>query len=117
MTNKWQIGPVKLASGEEAFIDAINEGQESHRYTGRIKSHGQWISTGWDDTGCRMYSELNHLFSLAPPPKKTVRLDGWLNIYDDNSANFFDRREDADKEEGRSACVPFGCTVTEGEGL
>jgi len=28
MANKWQIGPVKLASGEEARIDAINEGQE-----------------------------------------------------------------------------------------
>jgi hypothetical protein len=114
---KWQIGPVKLANGEEAFIDAINEGQEAYRYTGRIKSHGQWESTGWDDTGRRMYSELNHPYNLAPPPKKTVRLEGWLNIYDDNSANFFDRREDADKEDNRSACIPFGITVTEGEGL
>jgi hypothetical protein len=114
---KWQIGPVKLANGEEALIDAINEGQEAYRYTGRIKSHGQWESTGWDDTGRRMYSELNHPYNLAPPPKKTVRLEGWLNIYDDNSANFFDRREDADKEDGRSACIPFGITVTEGEGL
>jgi hypothetical protein len=25
--NKWQIGPVKLVNGEEAWIDAINEGQ------------------------------------------------------------------------------------------
>jgi hypothetical protein len=64
-----------------------------------------------------MYGETDHPYNLCPPPKKTVRLEGWLNIYDDNSANFFDRREDADKEDNRSACIPFGITVTEGEGL
>ena len=116
--NKWQIGPVKLASGEEAFIDAINEGQDGNHYTGRIKgTFGDWVPVGWTSSGQLMYAMHGHPQNLAPPPKKTVRLDGWLNIYDDNSANFFDRREDADKEEGRSACVPFGYTVTEGDGL
>ena len=116
--NKWQIGPVKLANGEEAFIDAINEEQEDYRYTGRIRGNsGRWVAWGWDASGRYMYAETDHPCNLAPPPKKTVRLEGFLNIYDDNSANFFDRREDADKEDGRSACVPFGITVTEGEGL
>jgi hypothetical protein len=119
---KWQIGPVKLANGEEAFIDAINEGQDANRYTGRVRSveNNQWISAAWHLNGRYagdMFLESNDLLNLAPPPKKTVRIEGWLNIYDDNSANFFDRREDADKEDGRSACVPFGITVTEGEGL
>jgi hypothetical protein len=118
MNNKWEKGPVKLANGEEAFIDAINEGQDGNRYTGRVKGiFGDWVPVGWNADGRKMYGEADNPYNLAPPPKKTVRLDGWLNIYDDNSANFFDRREDADKEEGRSACVPFGCTVTEGEGL
>ena len=115
---KWQIGPVKLASGEEAFIDAINEGQEDWRYVGRIRNfQGIWIAAGWDTNGRLMYASHDNPCNLAPPPKKTVRLEGWLNIYDDNSANFFDRREDADEEDGRSACIPFGITVTEGEGL
>jgi hypothetical protein len=118
MNNKWQIGPVKLANGEEAFIDAINEGQEAYRYTGRVKGADRtWITAGWHASGLLMYASSDHECNLAPPPKKTVRIEGWLNIYDDNSANFFDRREDADKEDGRSACIPFGITVTEGEGL
>jgi hypothetical protein len=114
---KWQIGPVKLANGDEALIDAINKGQDAYRYTGRVKMHDKWVSAGWHASGCLMYAENGHPFNLAPPPKKTITLNGWLNIYDDNSANFFECREDADKEEGRSACVPFGYTVTEGEGL
>jgi hypothetical protein len=116
--SKWQIGPVKLANGEGAFIDVINEEQSHYRYTGRIRnSEGEWIASGWHANGRYMYAHTDHGLNLAPPPKKTVRLEGWLNIYDDNSANFFDRREDADKEDGRSACIPFGITVTEGEGL
>jgi len=115
---KWQIGPVKLANGEEALIDAINEGQEDWRYTGRVRNHaGHWIACGWHENGRFMFAGKDHECNLAPPPKKTIRLEGWLNIYDDNSANFFDRREDADKEDGRSACIPFSITVTEGEGL
>jgi len=116
--SKWQKGPVKLANGEEAFIDAINEGQDDWRYTGRVCNHaGRWVACGWHANGRYMYAETDHGCNLAPPLKKTVRIEGWLNIYDDNSANFFDRREDADKEDGRSACIPFGITVTEGEGL
>ena len=116
--NKWEKGPVELASGEEAFIDAINEEQEDWRYVGRIRNfQGIWIAAGWDANGRLMYASHDNPGNLAPPPKKTVRLQGWLNIYDDNSANFFDRREDADKEDGRSACIPFCITVTEGEGL
>ena len=115
---KWQTGPVKLANGEGAFIDAVNEWQEDNRYTGRITGKsGDWIPVGWTPSGQLMNAMHGHPQNLVPPPKKTVRLNGWLNIYDDNSANFFECREDADKEEGRSACVPFGYTATEGEGL
>jgi hypothetical protein len=119
MMNKWQIGPVKLANGEEAFIDAINEGQEAHRYTGRIKSHGQWISTGWDDTGRRMYSELNHPYNLAPPPKKTVRVQAWLVVYANGGSCKFDDKADAIEEAKvfGFALIPIDREVEEGDGL
>jgi len=119
METKWQIGPVKLANGEEAFIDAINEGQEAHRYTGRIKSHGQWISTGWDDTGRRMYSELNHPFNLAPPPKKTVRVYRAMVVYQSGSTQvFFDKAEAiAEARLYGFALIEIDREVTEGEGL
>ena len=118
MTNhKWQIGPVKLANGCDAVIHRFCEKRKRYigEQTGRL---GGVYAAEWNIAGEHTISGIGDpLLNLAPPPKKTVRLDGWLNIYDDNSANFFDRREDADKEDGRSACVPFGITVTEGEGL
>ena len=116
---KWQIGPVKLANGEEAFIDAINEGQEAHRYTGRVKSHGQWESTGWDDTGRRMYSELNHLQKLAPPPRKTVRVKACILVYEDGSTTYKREHEFYSKEakDAAFALIEIDREVTEGEGL
>ena len=58
---KWEKGPVKLANGEEAFIDAINEGQEDYRYTGRIQGiNGGWIASGWHASGRYMYAETDH---------------------------------------------------------
>jgi len=117
--NKWQIGPVKLANGEDAFVDAINEGQEGNRYTGRIKSDGQWIAAGWDDTGRRMYSELNHPYNLAPPPKKTVRVQRWMVVYPSGSTQTFTEQTAAIAEANRSgfALIPIDLEVTEREGL
>lgn len=113
---KWQIGPVKLANGSEAEITRINEGQEDFCYVGHVVIGATWHPAGWHASGRMMYTHKDTGNNLVPPLKK-VRLEGWLNIYDDNSANFFDRREDADKEDNRSACIPFGITVTKGEGL
>jgi hypothetical protein len=117
METKWQIGPVKLANGFDAVINRFCEKRKRYigEHTGRL---GGVYAAEWNTAGEHTISGIGDpLLNLAPPPKKTVRLEGWLNIYDDNSANFFDRREDADKEDGRSACIPFGITVTEGEGL
>jgi hypothetical protein len=119
MMSKWQIGPVKLTNGEEAYIDAINEGQEAHRYTGRIKSHGQWISTGWDDTGRRMYSELNHPYNLDPPPKKTVRVQAWLMVWSNGGVTVFHDENQAivDTKKHGFALIEIDREVEEGEGL
>ena len=68
--NKWQRGPVQLMSGETAFIDAINPGQEDYRYTGRYNLYGNWIPAGWDHTGRAKYAYADSPSSLAPPLDK-----------------------------------------------
>jgi hypothetical protein len=122
MANKWQIGPVKLASGDEAFIDAINAGQEANRYTGRIKGTlGDWIPVGWRYDGCRMWSTSNDPFNLTPPPKKTVRVQGWLVVFANGKTLYFgysDKDTAVTEANVRGfALIPIDREVTEGEGL
>jgi hypothetical protein len=119
LSNKWQVGPVKLANGEDAFIDAINEGQEAFRYTGRMKCFGQWECVGWDETGRRMYSATGCPLNLAPPPKKKVRVRRWLNVDADGTVSFYDLRGKADMHRfsDRIACKEIDIEVEEGEGL
>ncbi len=117
--HKWQIGPVKLANGEEAFIDAINEGQEAFRYTGRVKLNDQWVATGWDESGRRMFAINNSPNNLAPPPKKKVRVRVFVNCYASGSFFSYVDRETADRVAGstRIACKEIDIEVEEGEGL
>jgi hypothetical protein len=120
MMSKWQIGPVKLANGEEAFIDAINEGQEDYRYTGRVSGeNGQWVACGWHANGRYMYAHTDHGLNLAPPPKKTVREKRWLNIDADETVSIYKLRAEADTHcfSDRIACIEIDREVTEGEGL
>jgi hypothetical protein len=124
--NKWQIGPVELVNGEEARIDAINEGQEECHYTGRIRNPSNvgryWIACGWHANGRYMYANTDHGLNLAPPPKKTVRVqESWLVIFPRGHAYIFFSEQSAKNEayEKRAFAIkkiePF--EVTEGEGL
>ena len=117
--NKWEKGLVKLANGEEAFIDAINEGQEAYRYTGRIKSQGRWEAIGWDHTGRRMYAQIDHGCNLAPPPKKTVRVQAWLMVWSHGGVTVFHDEHQAiiDTKKHGFALIEIDREVTEGEGL
>jgi hypothetical protein len=119
MMNKWQIGPVKLANGEDAFIDAINEEQDHYRYTGRMPLQGTLIAVGWDTNGRLMYASSDNPGNLAPPPKKTVRVQRWLNIDADGTVSLYELRSEADTHcfSDRIACVEIDREVTEGEGL
>jgi hypothetical protein len=120
MANKWQIGPVKLASGEEAFIDAINEGQEAYRYTGRVKGVDRtWITAGWHASGRLMYAETDHPCNLAPPPKKTVRVYRGMVVYANGSTCVFTLQSEAIAEARMYgfALIEIDREVTEGEGL
>jgi hypothetical protein len=117
--SKWQIGTVKLASGEEAFIDAINEGQEDWRYTGRVRSRdGKWIASGWHANGRYMYAETDHGWNLAPPPKKTMLVRKWLVIHQNGMTSlYFDRQKAIAVEKDIFALIEIDREVTEGEGL
>ena len=115
---KWEIGLVKLANGNEAIIDAINEDQEDYRYTGRVRGpRGIMVSTGWHADGRYMYAETDHGHNLAPPPKKTVRVHGWLNVYANGGFSLWTDKHIADAQTHRIACREIHYTVTEGEGL
>ena len=119
MEAKWQVGPVKLANGEDALIDAINEGQEDWRYTGRVKAFGIWESAGWDDAGHRMFQPIDSPFNLGPPPKKTVRVKVWLMIWPSGVITAIYNENDAiinTKKHG-FAILPIDREFTEGEGL
>jgi len=119
LSNKWQIGPVKLADGDDAFIDAINDGQEAFRYTGRVKLHDQWVSTGWDETGRRMFSVADSPNNLAPPPQKKVRAKCWLVVYESGGMCRFEKFHDAhiEAKEHGFALIEIDREVEEGEGL
>jgi hypothetical protein len=120
METKWQIGPVKLANGEDAFIDAINEGQQDWRYTGRVRNHaGEWIACGWHDNGRFMYAGKDHDCNLAPPPKKTVRVKYYLVVYlNGGLCKFADKAEAiAEAKKNGFALIEIDLEVTEGEGL
>jgi hypothetical protein len=121
---KWDKGPVKLANGKDAFIDAINEGQDANRYTGRVRSaeNNQWVAAAWHLNGRYagdMFLESNDLLNLAPPPKKTVRVKAWLNVDANGGWRFWHSKAHAEgwAHANRIACVPIDITVTEGEGL
>jgi hypothetical protein len=118
--HKWQIGPVKLANGEEALIDAINEGQDGNRYTGRVKGiFGDWIPVGWNTDGRKMYAEADNPYNLAPPPKKTVRVQRWMAVYPSGSTETFLCKAEAIMEVNKFgfALIEIDREVEEGDGL
>ena len=117
--HKWKIGPVKLANGDDAFIDAINEGQEEWMYTGRVRSGRLLIATGWDNTGRRMYSVTGCPTDLAPPPKKKVRVKCWLVVYPNGKTCRYSDEWNAIHETKRNglALIAIDREVEEGEGL
>jgi len=121
METKWQIGPVKLANGDDAFIDAINEKQEDWRYTGRVRGYGgKWIACGWHANGRFMFAGKDHDCNLAPLPKKTVRVHCWLVVDDDGQIRAHNTKggSDAWVNPGKTiALIEIDREVTEGEGL
>jgi hypothetical protein len=121
--NKWEKGPVKLANGYDAFIDAINDKQENYRYTGRVRNHAkEWIAAGWHADGRYMFAGQDNECNLAAPPKKTVRVkEMWLMIFPRGHAYGFHDEQSAKNEARAKRAFAVkkieSFEVTEGDGL
>jgi hypothetical protein len=119
METKWQIGPVKLANGSEAEITRINEGQEDFCYVGHVVIGATWHPAGWHASGRMMYTHKDTGNNLAPPPKKTVRVQACILVYEDGST-ISTSSDESDLDEAKKhafALVKFDREVEEGEGL
>ena len=121
MTNpKWEIGPVELANGTEGHIDFVNDRSKSAAYTGRFKTYnGDWWAIHWNESGRVPNSCEGYGHNLVPPPKKTVRVQVWVNVYADDQHCLHVSKESAlaGGEHVRFACIEIDRIVTEGEGL
>jgi hypothetical protein len=119
MNNKWQIGPVKLANGSEAEITRINEGQEDFCYVGHVVIGATWHPAGWHASGRMMYTHKDTGNNLAPPPKKTVRVQAWLLVLPSGGIIVFYKEDEAiavTKQHG-FALIEIDREVEEGDGL
>ena len=120
MTNpKWEIGPVKLVDGSDAWIYFVQPESKHQRYIGKAKdSDGEWRALHWCDSGRVPYTATGHAKNLIPPPKKTVRVQLWVNVNPDSYVVYY-ARDTADKNAqlNRIACIEIDREVTEGDGI
>ena len=116
---KWEIGPVKLFDGRDAVIHRFCEKRQV--YIGEFRdSTGRWYASEWTDLGwyCKGIGQGDSM-NLAPPPRKTVRVRLWLNVYTGALSYLYGTRQLADENAGqhRFACIEIDREVEEGEGL
>ena len=117
---KWEIGPVKLANGDEAEIHRINESNGAWHYLGCRKSGDEWWPYCWTRDGKDSYVPgRESQFALAPPPKKTVRVRRWMVVYSNGTTCTFSEKDEAINEAKQSgfSLLEIDREVTEGEGL
>ena len=117
--SKWQIGPVKLANGFDAVINRFCEKRKRYigEHTGRI---GGVYAAEWNTAGEHTISGIGDpLLNLAPPPKKTVRVQRWLVVYANGGTCVFNLQAEAIAEARMYgfALIPIDREVTEGDGL
>ena len=116
---KWEIGPVKLVNGWDATIYRYCENRK--RYIGEVKDDDGWfMAAEWRNDGRWDVSKEDFVdYNLAPLPKKTVRVQRYVNVFEDGCMVSWPTREEADGFKGgtRFACIEIDREVTEGEGL
>ena len=111
---KWEIGPVKLVNGYDGNILLFCDHRKIYLGTYKVPDGGVHCIE-WRKDGTPYYGQ-NDL-DLAPPPKKTVRVKGWINVYSNGVSIFWNVKHNADAQSGRFACVEIDREVEEGEGL
>ena len=116
--NKWEKGPVKLANGCDALIHRFCEKRKIYigEHIGRL---GGCYASEWNIAGEHTISGIGDpLLNLAPPPKKTVRVQRWLVIHANGMASTYaDRQKAIAVEKDIFALIEINREVTEGEGL
>jgi hypothetical protein len=116
--NKWQKGPVKLANGFDAVIHRFCEKRKRYigEHTGML---GGVYAAEWNIAGEHTISGIGDpILNLAPPPKRTVRVQRWLVIHQNGmSSTYFDRQKAIAVEKDIFALIEIDREVTEGEGL
>ena len=117
--NKWEKGPVKLVNGFDAVINRFCEKRKRYigEHTGRL---GGVYAAEWNIAGEHTISGIcDPLLNLAPPPKKTVRLQAWLVVYESGCSCKFHEKADAIVEAKALgfALIEIDREVEEGEGL
>ena len=113
---KWEIGPVKLVNGYDGNILLFCDHRKIYLGTYKVPDGGVHCIE-WRKDGTPYYGQ-NYL-NLAPPPKKTMRVKGWINVYE-TRCTIWSTRELADKNaisSIRIACIEIDREVKEGEGL
>ena len=116
----WQVGPVELADNSGGVIHRFCEIRKVYigeTYDHRGAAHAcEWTQNGLHWQGNR---EGRSGKNLAPPPKKTVRVQVCLLVYEDGSVVACGTKDEADtcEQEGRFAWVEIDREVTRGEGL
>ena len=117
---KWQTGPVKLANGFGAVIHRFCEKRK--RYIGELQDgSGSWFAREWDASGWYIHTckTAEDPYNLAPPPKKTVRVQRWLVVYPSGSTQLFTLKYEAIAEAKQHgfALIEIDREAEEGEGL
>lgn len=118
--HKWEVGAVKLVNGNDAKIFQINDRNNCMKYVGVRRVGLDWHPFAWDLCGTPSDSAFNEkTLSLAPTPKKTLRVRLWLNVYTGSLSYMYGTRQLADENAGqlRFACIEIDREVEEGEGL
>ena len=117
--HKWEVGPVKLVCGCDAVVYRFCEKRQ--QYIGEIRDgSGSWFAREWNALGhYALGIGVGDAFNLVPPPKKTLRVRLWLNVYDGALSYLYGTRQLADENAGqhRFACIEIDREVEEGEGL
>jgi hypothetical protein len=118
MENKWQIGPVKLANGFNAIIHRFCE--KRNRYIGEHMGRlGGAYAAEWNIAGEHTILGVGDpLLNLAPPPKKTRRVQAWINIHSDGDIFMHLSQQQSENYLGDMfAVLPIDLEVEEGKGL
>jgi len=90
-------------------------------YVGFIKLRGVIFTAEWNkELYCctsTIHTDLSELSLIEKP--RTVRVKGWLNVYEGGLVGFYERRDRADTcaSKDRVACIEIDQDVTYGEGL